>query len=188
MNTSDLQGDAARVLHGNRCFTDGGLTIGTNKAKLTTGATVTVTVNGIFYTDSGGTTDIPFSSGHEDLPAGYSQLIVLAKTAASDGTYATYQGRAFKSETDVLGNTVYRGYDIDTVGQAATVRAIKGGDVETYTSAFLPTNVPATVTPVGIVKIVNATNTFDYGTTELDAAGVTATYYDISVTPQNASL
>jgi hypothetical protein len=184
MQTADLQHNSSRVLHGNVCFTDAGLTIGTTTSKLKTANTTTVSVNGKFASDGSGTDNISFSSGHDTLPAGYTQLIVLA-LAADGSTYSTYQGRPFKSETDVEGNTVYRGYTLETIGQAGSTVARKGGDLEEYTSAFLPTDIPDTVTPVGVVKIVNATNDFVFGTTGLDASGVTDTYTNISVLPSN---
>lgn len=44
-------------------------------------------------------------------------------------------------------------------------------------------DLPAGVTPIGVIKIVNVTNPFIAGTTALDAAGVTATYFDVATLP-----
>ena len=45
-------------------------------------------------------------------------------------------------------------------------------------------DVPAGVTPIGIIKVVtNGATTFTAGTTALDAAGLTVTYYDVQVMP-----
>lgn len=45
-------------------------------------------------------------------------------------------------------------------------------------------DVPAGVTPFGVIKVVtNGVATFTPGTTALDAAGVTASYFDVAVLP-----
>lgn len=45
-------------------------------------------------------------------------------------------------------------------------------------------DLPAGVTPIGVLKIVtNGVATFTPGTTALDAAGVTASYFDVAVLP-----
>lgn len=46
-------------------------------------------------------------------------------------------------------------------------------------------NPPAGYTAVGLIKVVTGAATFTAGTTALDAANVTATFYDISVIPSN---
>lgn len=51
----------------------------------------------------------------------------------------------------------------------------------------LPADVPAGYAPFGMVKIVTAgAATFTAGTTALDAANITATYFDLSVVPAGA--
>lgn len=44
-------------------------------------------------------------------------------------------------------------------------------------------DVPDGVTPIGVLKVVNATNAFTPGTTLLDAAGVTVSYFDVAILP-----
>jgi len=64
--------------------------------------------------------------------------------------------------------------------------AAGASSVTTGTATALP-DCPAGVCPVGYVKIVtDATHTFTPATTLLDAAGVTATYVDLSCAPSAA--
>lgn len=183
MNLADISDSALRALLGNRCNTDGGLAEGTDAATFKTAATVDFTINGIHYTDASGTDNLTFTAGHTKLLDGYSQLFIIAIDSA--GAYTSYQGMAFKSETDVDGTTKYRGYNTDTIGDADTVRHVKSGFLETYNSAFLPTNVPDTVCPVGVIKVATSGADFTPGTTDLGAGTVTDTYYDVSVVPAN---
>lgn len=72
---------------------------------------------------------------------------------------------------------------------AGTVRTVQGTydnqplvpNVNTAVGKSIVPDVPPGFTPFGIIKIVLGATTFTPGTTALDAASVTATYYDVSV-------
>jgi hypothetical protein len=179
MNTSELQSNVARALIANHCFTDAGLAEGTNSATFQNAATATFTINGIFYAKTA-TDNLAMSAGHTKLLSGYTQLFIVALDSA--GAATTYQGLAYKSETDVVGATKYRGY-LTEVNNGVT-RHTKTGMLEEFSSAFLPTNVPDTVCPIGIIKIV-ASADFTPGTTDF---GSQDTCYDISVVPARVVL
>lgn len=63
-----------------------------------------------------------------------------------------------------------------TLNSSGTLAATKGTELATDT-AILP-DVPASVAPIGILKIATTT-TFTLGTTSLTASGVTATFYNL---------
>ncbi len=185
MLIADTRTEALRALLSTRCLSDVASAEGTNAATYKTTATATYTINGNFYS-KGATDNVAFSSGHKTLPDGYSCLFVVCLD--SSGNFSTVQGRAFKSETDVTGSTKYRGYELSTIGEAGSSVARKGGDLEDYTSAFLPTSISSSVCPVAVIKVATSGATFVPGTTDLGAGTVTDTYYDISVLPAEMAL
>lgn len=95
-----------------------------------------------------------------------------------------------------ISTTVYYVVALDVAGNVAVIQGGYAGQVvtgvpgyfQTFTSAGgVPQALPATLTPIGILKVVtNASATFTAGTTLLDAAGVTVTYTDVSVLPTTA--
>jgi hypothetical protein len=67
---------------------------------------------------------------------------------------------------------------------AGTVTTVKGTEQKTGTKQPLSWGVqPADTVMFGAIKVVNATNTFTAGTTDLSASGVTATYYNVMAQP-----
>lgn len=176
MLTADLQGNVVRALVANQCLSAVGLAEGTGAATYKTAATATYLSNGLHKTKAA-TDNVAVSAGHGKLLSGYTQLFVVGLDDA--GTFSTHQGLAFKAETDVTGATKYRGYLTDTNGAGGATRHTKTGTLADYMSQFLPTSVPDTVTPVGVIKIV-ATADFTPGTTDF---GSQDTCVDVGVLP-----
>lgn len=91
-----------------------------------------------------------------------------------------------------VSTTVYYVLSLDSAGNVTMKQGDYDGRVppnhlgnSVVGKSVIP-DVPDTwgVTPFGVIKIVtNGSTTFTVGTTALDAAGVTATYYDIAVLP-----
>lgn len=153
---NDVYSGANRALHGNRAFTAGGLAITAGGA-----AATFKTVNTINFIING---------------------IFYAKTAAAAGAFST-------DATVYIQPVSTTGYYIVALNAAGTFKTIPGRNgnvVEGPTYGFLP-DIADTLCPVGIIKVVtDSTHTFTPGTTNLDAAGLTVTYTDISVIPATA--
>lgn len=107
------------------------------------------------------------ASGGYVQPASTTVYYTLAVNAA--GAVAVVQG-------------TYFGQTFDTAPTASLGQNSFGGARVTGDGAV--PSVPAGYCPFGLVKIVtNASTTFTAGTTALDAAGVTASYFDLAVIP-----
>lgn len=73
----------------NRCLTDAGAANGTPASSTATTATVTYTIDGVFYA-KGDTASIAFSSGHATVPAGYACIFLFQLD--SSGNFTSVQG------------------------------------------------------------------------------------------------
>lgn len=73
----------------NRCLTDAGSANGTPASSTATTATVTYTIDGVFYS-KGDTASIAFSSGHSTLAAGYACIFLFQLD--SSGNFTSVQG------------------------------------------------------------------------------------------------
>lgn len=94
-----------------------------------------------------------------------------------------------------VSTTVYYVLALDAAGAVYVVQGTFAGQVVPAVPLYHQTfngvggvpqvnQLPVNVTPVGIIKIAtNASTTFTPATTLLDAAGITATYFDVSVLP-----
>lgn len=91
-----------------------------------------------------------------------------------------------------INTTVIYVVALNSAGTVAVVQSTYAGQQVTYGSDLskivtagggLPT-LPAGYTPIGAIKVAtNGSATFTAGTTALDAAGVTATYFDLALLP-----
>lgn len=105
-----------------------------------------------------------FSAGHAVQAAGTTMYYAVGLDAS--GNVSTYQGTAPNAN--------------------AIAAAIQNGSGSASVVGSIP-DVPNGVTPVGLIKVVtNSATTFTAGTTALDAAGVTVTFYDIALLPSIA--
>ena len=150
---ADIQDLGLRILLGNRNYSKGGVAIGITKSKVKTAAAVDYTIDGVFYTKAA--TDDLFV--HTDLTVqavGTTKLYALCLDAAGAAS--------------IIAGPV-------TQTAAGSTYALKAGQMPV---------IPVTKCCVGVLKIVtDATHTFTPATTLNDAAGITATYFDISVVP-----
>lgn len=141
---------------------------------------------------------------------------VLAINAAGAATFKTTSAYSylvdgiFKSKTALAAQAFSAGHAVQAAGTTLyyTVGLDAAGNVTTYqgtapsanqiaaalmngqAASSVPSNiadVPDGVTAVGLIKVVtNSSTTFTPGTTLLDAAGLTVTYYDVAVLPSVA--
>lgn len=154
MKLQDVNHQEMRHLLGNFALTDGGLDIDdANTENVETNAAITYVIKGIFYAKSA-TAEIDIS-GLSGLPTtaladGYTQIFGLELNAA--GTFSVVYGE-----------------------QVATADITSGDRDPDWPVASDDDH-----TIVGAVKVANATGTtFTFGTTGLDTAGITDTYYDL---------
>lgn len=118
----------------------------------------------------------------------YSKAILSAQSIAV--THNSY-GNAGGAYVQPSSTTVFYTLALDSSGNVTVTQgSYAGQDLSSLNmgtsargSGAIP-NSPANTTPFGVIKIATgASATFTAGTTALDAAGVTATYFDISSLP-----
>ena len=168
---SDISNAATVDLIGNASLAKAVLAI--NAASAATVKTTTAllyTVNGVMYTKAilsaqaitpTHTQNGAVSGGSYVQPVSTTVYYTLSANAA--GTIAVTQG-------------TFAGQDLSLMNAGASVR----GD------GSVP-DAPDLYTPFGVIKVVtNASTTFTAGTTALDAAGLTVSYFDVAVLPAGA--
>lgn len=127
---------------------------------------------------------------------------IIRQLAAQTSTALTALATPFY--TQPAGTTVYYTLAVDASGNVRTVQGtfagqvLNSGGIETRGDGTVPdvpdfsvasTDASGNQTlatqwcPFGIIRVVNATNPFIPGTTALNAAGVTATYFDCMYLP-----
>lgn len=157
---------------GNACFSKATLAINAGSAAtIKTTGTTTFTVGGVFYTKAALSAQ-SFAATHRADGAAVSAL---------DPQYV-----------QPISSTVFYVVALNAAGTVAVVQGSYAGQQMTYGSDIskvttmgggLPA-LPSGYTAIGVVKIAtNGSTTFTPGTTALDAAGVTATYYDVARLP-----
>jgi hypothetical protein len=85
-----------------------------------------------------------------------------------------------------IGVTQYYAVGLDGSGNVTTYQGVEETFILLGVSSTVPTlpTIPAGICPVGIIKVVNGSaNAFVPGTTALDTAGLTVTYFDVSIMP-----
>lgn len=170
---STLASDSLRKVLGNRCHTKATLAINAGGAATikTTGATI-YSIGGVLYTKAA-------------LSAQS-----LAVTHRLDGTPVTTAEPAY---VQPAGTTVIYVVALNAAGTVAVVQGSYKGQAVTFKpdltkiwtgNGDIPEE-PSGYTAIGAVKVTTApATTFTPGTTVLDAAGITATYFDVSVLPE----
>lgn len=159
----DSINEASRELHGYRNTSAATLAINAASAATfkTTGAYAYL-VDGV-YKAKAALAAQAFSAGHAVQPIGQTIYYVVGLDSA--GTVTTYQGAAASAN--------------------AMAAAVQLGQSAASVPGSIP-DVPNGVTPVGLIKVVTTSAAFTPGTTALDAAGITVTFYDIAVLPSVA--
>lgn len=173
---SDLNSAALSALLGNVNLTKGVLAINAGGAATVKSTNAyTFTVNGVQYTKAALAAQA-ITVTHDEYgnafagyvqPAGVTAYLTLALNAA--GTVAVVQG-TYAGQKPAADPTIGVGsaYNNGTsfIGRGAVP------------------DLPAGYTPIGVIKVVTAgAATFTPGTTLLDAANVTATYFDVCLLP-----
>lgn len=168
MNTlRDIPQAALRELLGNRSLNSGVLAIDANTNDVQTSAAVNYIIDGVFYQ--------------------------LAIQAAIDLSTLYVIGEDGTVESAANGYTAlpdgYTCVYLLVVGTAGTIRVVEGTQVSNAAitagtkTAECP-SCPPEYAPFGAVKVANASgSSFTFGTTGLDASGVTDTYYNLAVVP-----
>lgn len=164
----DLNQAADRDLLGNMCLSKAGLAIGTVKSGINTANAITYSVGGVIPAAKAAMTSQAltnaYSRGGKQLGNTYVQpantTVFYTLSLKADGTVAVTQG---------------------TYAGQILVDPTQNG-VSTGGDGLVP-NAPAGHTPFGVIKVATGATTFTLGTTLLDAANVTATFYDVSVLP-----
>lgn len=159
-----------RKLLGNRTYVKATLAINAGSAATikNTGAII-YSVDGVMYTKA--------ALSAQSIAITHDQF---GRAVASQPSLAAYVQPA--------SSTVYY---IVCLNAAGTVGVVQGGySGQTITVGGQPfvsdgsmPVVPDSYTPVGVIKIVTGATTFTPATTALDAANVTATYFDVSTLP-----
>lgn len=120
----------------------------------------------------------------------YSKAVLSAQSIAV--THNSF-GNAGGSFVQPAGTTVFYTLGLDASGTVSVTQgSFAGQDLSTLNggtsargSGLIPDS-PAGATPFGVIKVVtNASTTFTPGTTALDAAGLTVSYFDINSLPQS---
>jgi len=153
MNLQNVDHADLRHLLGNMTFNSGVLAIDANSENVQTTATIEFSVKGIHYTKAA-VAEIDVST-----------LTGLSSTALADG------------KTQIFGLELVSGGTISVVygEQKATADITAGTQVADW-----PVASDDLSTIFGAVKVVNASGAdFVFGTTGLDASGITDTYYNI---------
>ena len=171
---SSIASASLRHVLGNRCHTKATLAINAGGAATakTTGATI-YSIGGVLYTK------------------GALSNQSLAVTHRLDGTPVTTAEPAYVQPA--LTTAIYV-VALNAAGTIAVVQGSYNGQAVTFKPDLtkimtgdgdIPDE-PAGYTAIGAIKVVTAAaTTFTPGTTLLDAVGVTATYFDVSVLPES---
>lgn len=158
---------AARSL-ATACYTKGVLAINAaSAATLKTTNALVYSIAGIMYTKAALAAQVltaPSGTPFYVQPANTTVYYVV--TLDASGTVVTYQ-------SDYAGKLVNSAPNVGMVN-AQAVGVVGGGN--------LP-DLPDTVCPIGIVKVVTGAVTFTPATTAFDAASVTSTYFDLAQYP-----
>jgi hypothetical protein len=159
----DVQHSVIRNLLGTRCLGKCGFTIDANANDAEIDTAVSYMINGVLYTlGTDAALDISADVTNlaeitvAPLPTGYTQIFVFEVDAA--GAYTVAAGKQV-ANADITAGTAL-------------------ADWPSLTSEI--------VCPFGAIKIVNTSvGDFILGTTLMDVAGITETFYDIGVVPND---
>jgi len=173
MKLSDINDATLRAILGNSCKTKITLaSSGAGTATVGSTGTITYTVDGIFKTKS---------------------ALSAQSIAVTHDQFGNAVANGLAAYTQPVSTTVYYVLSLNAAGTVAVSQGGYSGQSVTspagaaqYSAGGLPV-VPAGYTPIGIIKVATgASATFVAGTTNLDAAGVTATFTDVERLPVTA--
>lgn len=158
-NYADLDHASIRNAVANHAYSKPGLAIhGTNKENALTAAAIVASIAGVMYTKAAVTE------------------IDLSALAVIDETGATKTLTAQATATDRIYLLV--------MNSSATLKIVQGVAVATGATCKSP-RCPSDYVAVGAIKIGNATGSaFTFGTTAMNTASITATFYDLAMAPE----
>jgi len=155
-----------------------------NVAASATGAVITITASvatvaftiSVAVTGTGATTTAALANTHNSVKE---LETVNTITYSIDGTvYSKVATTAIALAGQVLPVSSYRWYTVQ-INAAGTITTVANADNSAWLAPPSDLNVI-----IGAVKVVtDATHTFTPATTALNAAGITTTYFDLSVVP-----
>ncbi|WOB06471.1 hypothetical protein [Piscinibacter gummiphilus] len=173
MKISEIASAALKAMFNNRTCTKATLAINAGGAATvrTTGATIYL-IDGVYYTKA----------------ALAAQSIAV--THRFNGDAVTTADPAYVQPQN---STVIYVLALNAAGTVAVVQGSYAGQAITFstdlskvfTGAGGVPNLPAGYVPFGAIKVVTGATTFTPGTTLLDAANVTATYFDLAHLPES---
>ena len=175
---SDVTNAAIRNILGNRCLSKNTLAINAGSAAtVKTTGTLDFCVNGVAY----------------------SKAALSAQTIVPSGKMYNWQGQAVSAfYVQPISTTVFYTIGLDAAGNVYVVQGNYAGQKlsndpavgignsmagATWVGDGSIPDVPADVTPIGAIKVVTGSAAFTPGTTALDAANITFTFYDFSSMP-----
>ena len=123
-------------------------------------------------------------------PAALAINAAAAPTFKTTSAYVYTVDGIFKGKAALAAQAFTAGHVAQAIGQTGyyVVGLDAAGAVSTTQGIGSIPDVPNGITPVGIIKVVATSAVFTPGTSALDLAGTTATYYDITVSPSTATL
>lgn len=154
---ADIDHASLRHVIANHAYSKGVLAIDAATQDIQTSAAVDYSINGVMY-----------------------QLAIQAAIDVSAAAVMDETGTAttMTAQAD-LTDRIY----LLVLNASATIKVIQGAAVPTGETCYCPT-VPENYCAFGAVKVKNATGSaFTFGTTGLDTAGITDTYYDLAMAP-----
>lgn len=168
----------SRYLIGNHNTTRGIFAIGTSKAAINTTAAITPVIDGVMRTKAAVTSTALVAA------VGATHL----STAEANWTQPSGHPGFY---TQPASTTVYYVVCINAAGTVVVVQGTYAGQPIASSGGYAQgsggvPNIPASLCPFGMIKIVTGATTFVPATTEFDAANVTATFYDLANLPSTA--
>jgi hypothetical protein len=157
---SKVQDAILRSLLGNRSYGKGNLAIGATPSAITSTAAVPYSIGGVMYSRAAFTNQALVSGGEPFRVQPPNTTVYYSVGVDAAGNVNVVQGR-FEGE-----------------------RFISPTGMSVVGDGTVPP-LPATHAPIGLLKVVTGAASFTPGTTNLNAAGVTTTIWDVSALPVN---
>lgn len=156
-NFADIEHADLRQAIANRAYSKGGIAIDVTPADVETTAAVVYSINGVMYS--------------------------LAIQAAIDvSTLGVLTEKGAVTAMTAQANNTDRIYLL-VLNTSAAIKVIQGAAVATGSTCYCP-SVPPNHCAFAAVKVANASGSaFTFGTTSLATAGVTDTYFDLTMVP-----
>jgi hypothetical protein len=114
----------------------------------------------------------------------YTKAALAAQSIAIANGYGPYGSNGY---VQPVSSTVYYPIALDALGNVYLYQGTYAGQAisgQTWLGDGSVPDISPTLTPIGLIKVAtNSSTTFTPGTTALDAAGLTVTYFDLALLP-----